>query len=98
MQYTKNVKILIFKEDPPPFEILIHLFFLLLDGFGFAVDFLEHNSHKVHLTLGKGLQFVNSLLALVLGHWCFESLDDFFIVKEFFLLELALHLFRVEKL
>ena len=55
MQHTEDVEILLFQEDSPPLEILVDLLFLLLDGFGFAVDLLENNPYKVHLAFGQGL-------------------------------------------
>ena len=98
VEHAKDVEVLLLEEDPPAFEVLVDLLFLLLDGFGFAVDLLEDHPHKVHLALGEGLEFVHRLLALVLGGRCFETLHDFFVVEELFLLELALDSLGVEEL
>lgn len=62
VENAENIKVLFFKENPLPFEIVAHELFLLLDRLGFAVDFLEYDLDKVHLATRQGAHLFQCLL------------------------------------
>ena len=51
MQYAKNIKVLGVQMDALPLQVLVDDFLFLLDGLAFPVNFLEYDSHEIHLAL-----------------------------------------------
>lgn len=102
LHYVEGV--LIVEVHAPPLEVLTHDPFLLADRSRLAIDSLQDDSHHLHLALAQRLEFhgvlghaLVCLLLLVLVR-CLQALDDSLAVRVLLLVELALHLLRIEVL